>query len=391
MKSSVVLPFYAKLTFVLVGIIAMGYLAILGQQILSPLLFSLLFSILLLPLANFLEIRLKFPRSVSAFVSVFLLVASIFGLIYLLGSQLTSLASDWPLLKHQVLTSITELHEWIDATFHINTAEQVNYMNDATSKMLNASTAVIGATVLSLSSVMLFLVFVLIYTFFLLFHRGMLIKFMVAVFPKEYSALVYEISSQVKAIIMKYLVGLFLQACVVAIITCVVFVLLNVKYPLLLGLITGIFNVIPYIGIFSALLLGTLISFASAGASHALLVAVAIIVIHMVDSNYIMPKVVGSKVQLNPLIVVLGVVLGEMVWGISGMVLSIPILAIFKIIFDRVETLNAWGILLGDEEHVIIAEKVIELPAEGSHKFESDKIEQNPGQANTIDPRQKLN
>jgi predicted PurR-regulated permease PerM len=80
-------------------------------------------------------------------------------------------------------------------------------------------------------------------------------------------------------------------------------------------------------------------------------VTIAIICIHLADSNFLMPKIVGSQVKINPLIVILGVIIGEMLWGISGMFLSIPYLAIAKVIFDRAEGLQPWGILLGEEEH----------------------------------------
>ncbi|MGV8877392.1 MAG: AI-2E family transporter [Sphingobacteriaceae bacterium] len=360
MRSAITLPFYARLALVLICIITIGYLAILGHQILSPLLFSLLFAILLLPLANFFEGKCKLPRSLSTILSIIIMVCAIFLILYLITSQLSALANDWPLLKQQVNNAIVSLHEWIDHTFHINTAKQVDYMNDASNKILNASTTFIGATVLSISSIMLFLVFILIYTFFMLLYRRLLIRFLVTVFPEEYKSVVYDIAEQVKSIIKKYLIGLMLQACLVAGISCGVFAILGVKYALLLGLITGIFNIIPYIGIFTALLLSTTITFATAGLSHALFVGLAIVIIHLVDSNIMMPKIVGSKVKINPLIIVLGVVIGEMMWGISGMILSIPVLAILKIVFDSMQTTRPWGILLGDEEEPALTVKPVQ-------------------------------
>ncbi|WP_256464378.1 AI-2E family transporter [Mucilaginibacter sp. SMC90] len=79
-------------------------------------------------------------------------------------------------------------------------------------------------------------------------------------------------------------------------------------------------------------------------------VIITMVVTHLIDSNILLPLVVGSKVRINALITVLGVIIGEMVWGIPGMFLSIPVIAVLKIIFDRVESLKAWGIILGDEE-----------------------------------------
>ena len=108
----------------------------------------------------------------------------------------------------------------------------------------------------------------------------------------------------------------------------------------------------PYIGIFIALLIGALITFATSGISHVLFIVIAIVVIHAIDGNIIMPRVVGSKVKINSLIVIIGLVIGEMLWGIAGMFLTIPVLAILKIIFDRVEGLQSWGFLMGEDDEV---------------------------------------
>jgi len=97
--------------------------------------------------------------------------------------------------------------------------------------------------------------------------------------------------------------------------------------------------------------LNVLITLATTDGKHAFFVAIAVICIHAFDSNLLMPKIVGARVKLNPLIVIIGVIVGEMLFGISGMFLSIPYLAIAKVIFDRVEGMQPWGILLGEEEH----------------------------------------
>lgn len=130
----------------------------------------------------------------------------------------------------------------------------------------------------------------------------------------------------------------------------VIFFILGVKYVIVLAVITGVFNLIPYIGIFSALIFSVSVTFATSDSKHALFVAISIICIHLLDSNFIGPKIVGSHVKINPFLIILGVVTGEMLWGIPGMFLSIPLLAISKVIFDRVDGLKALGILLGEEE-----------------------------------------
>jgi predicted PurR-regulated permease PerM len=162
--------------------------------------------------------------------------------------------------------------------------------------------------------------------------------------------LIAEIITEIKHIIRSYIVGLFVEMVIVSVTAIIIFLLLGIKYAFLLGLIVGVFNVIPYVGIFTALFVGVMVTIATYDPSHALYVAISIVCIHLVDSNFLMPKIVGSHVKINPFIVVIGVVLGEMIWGVPGMFLAIPYLAIAKVIFDRIDSLQPWGILLGEEE-----------------------------------------
>ena len=344
-------PFYHKLAAVLVILVLLGYLVIEGKELLSPLIFSCLFSILLLPLAGFMERRLRFKRGLASILSVLMLLGTVSLIVYVIAVQLSSLSDDWPQFKMQLNSSFTNLQHWVSDTFHIKVSKQLAYANTAMGKLLDSGTTVLGGTILSLSSFLLFLVFTFIYTFFFLNYRRLIRTFLVHVFLEENALVVNDIIEKVQQILRKYIIGLFFEMCIVAAVVCIAFWMLGIKYAMLLGLITGLFNIIPYIGIFTAMLLSVLITFATgAAAGKLLLVITSILITHLVDSNILLPVIVGSKVKINPLITVLGVVLGEMIWGISGMFLSIPVIAVLKIIFDRVESLKSWGILLGEEE-----------------------------------------
>ncbi|GAA4308216.1 AI-2E family transporter [Compostibacter hankyongensis] len=344
-----VLPFYAKLAFVLVSLLITGYLAIIGKEIISPLLFAFLFSILLLPLANFFERRWYFPRSLSALLCVLLLAAAICAVLLLIGSELVSLMKDWPRFKAQLINSVHDIQAWIQVQFHLNLEKQRDLVQNATSNMVSTSPSVIGRTLLSLSSQIILFIFMLVYVFFLLFYRHLLVRFLAAVFHPRHSTTVYEVVRQTKYIIKRYVVGLFFQLCIVAALTTAVFWIAGIPYAGLLGIFTGLLNVIPYVGIFVALFLSMFITFSSAAAGKLLLVVIAVLVIHFLDSNVIRPRIVGSQVRVNALISVLGVIVGEVIWGVAGMFLSIPIIAIAKIVFDRVEELRPWGLILGEE------------------------------------------
>ena len=251
------------------------------------------------------------------------------------------------MLKSQVGQSLNDLSGWVQQAFHINASKQMTYVHDTTKKIVASGTGVLGQTFGAISSLMLFYVFILIFTFFILLYRSLLIRFIVWVFSDDYSHIVYDIVENIQSILRQYILGLLLEMLVVASLACTAFWIIGIKYAVLLGLIAGVFNLIPYIGIFTALLLSSLITFATGALKEAASVAISVLIIHAVDANFLLPTIVGSKVKLNALVTFLGIILGEMIWGLSGMFLSIPTLAILKIIFDRVETLKPWGFLLG--------------------------------------------
>lgn len=345
------LPFYLKLAAVLFSLIAMVWIVIIAKEILSPVIFSCLFSILLLPFAAFLENKFRMPRSAASMLAVLSLLACIGGLLYVIGSQVSDLASDWPQFQDQLHKTQNDLMDWIRSSFHVTRHKQLTFVTNTTNKVVASGGSVVGATLLSLSGMLLFLVFTFIYTFFFLLYRKLIMRFLESVFEEDNKKVVHDIIEKVQFMIRKYITGLLIEMAIVAIVVSVTFMALGVKYAILLGLITGLFNIIPYIGIFTALVLSAAVTFATSPEQITVIyVVITLVVTHLIDSNVLLPLVVGSKVRINALITVLGVIIGEMIWGIPGMFLSIPVIAVLKIIFDRVESLKAWGIILGDEE-----------------------------------------
>ncbi len=351
LKTFTNLPFYIKLACVLFSLIAIGYLVIIAKEILSPIIFSCLFSILLLPVAQFFEFKLRFSRSAAAMVSVILLLIFIGAVIYVIGSQIADLAKEWPDFQAQIKRSLWEFRGWVQDNFHVTRGKQLRVVNTATDKVLSPDTATVGATVLSVSGMLLFLVFTFIYSFLFLLYRSLIMKFLESVFLKENNATVHAIVEQVQYIIRKYIIGILIQMAIMSTVISVAFSVMGVKYAILLGLLAGVFNVVPYIGILTVLVISAIVSLGtSPDSSQAVWVMSTVVIMHLVDSNVVLPLVVGSKVRINAFMTILGVVVGEMIWGIPGMFLSIPVIAVLKIIFDQVESLQPWGIILGDEE-----------------------------------------
>jgi putative permease len=350
MLKKISLPFFVKLACTLISILALGVLAYLGQTILVPLILGLLLTMLLLPVSQFLEQKLKFPRAIGALTSILLFLAALTGLFTLLGTQMTTLANEWPAFSEQIMEAFRDLQIWVAHKFGINTQDQMAYINDTLSNSLGVGTSIIGKTIFVISAQVVIIFFVFLYTFFLLLYRTHILSFFIKLFNNKHKNTVIEVANKIQRIVKKYIIGLMLQMLIVTTLTFIAFTLIGMKYSFFLALITGIFNVIPYIGLFIAILLSAILAFASATSTTVLLVIVALVVIHLIDSNYVIPKVIGSKVKINSLIAFLGLIIGEMIWGITGMFLSIPMIAIIKIVFDHIDELKPWGYLLGEEE-----------------------------------------
>ncbi len=136
---------------------------------------------------------------------------------------MSDLADDWPQFKMQLENSLSSLQHWIAVKFHINASKQLTFVKSATSNVLASGTAVVGVTIVSLSSILLFLVFTFIYTLFFLTYRRLIMHFLVSVFLEKNSLVVHEIIEQVQQILRKYIIGLFIEMCIVSVVVCVAF------------------------------------------------------------------------------------------------------------------------------------------------------------------------
>lgn len=344
------LPFLLKLALAVVSIIGIGYLIKLGQSILAPFFLAFLMAMLFLPLANFMERKLKFPRSVSTIVSVMIMLIILTGMIYFFGSQISSFSKDLPHLSKQFNLVFHNLQNWVSHTFNVKIDEQFDYLDQGLAKLVSSSGVILGFTFGVFSTSLGFLAFFILFFVFILNYRRILNNFIVNVFNEKHKASVQEVVSEVRIMTKRYIIGLCLQVIIVSVLATTVLTILGVKYAILLGVLTGLLNVIPYIGIAISLLISCFIAFATGTVSTCVYVAIGYVIVHAIDGNIVLPFVVGSKVKINALFSFIGILLGEHLWGISGMFLCIPAIAIIKIIFERVDGLKPWGKLLGEEE-----------------------------------------
>lgn len=342
-------PFYQRLSLTLLGLAIITYAIHIGQAILIPLAFAIVIAILLLPVVGFLE-RKKVPRVIANIISILIAITFLGGIIYFLSSQIRSFLQDLPSIKQHLQDHLRTIQAWIGKTFHMSYSEQNTLMKDAGEKIKTTGSGMLGDTVLSLTQAILLLVIMPVYIFLILYYRDMIRMFLVKVFKDEHEPRVMEVLKESRAIVQGYMIGLIIEMGIITAINSAGFLVLGIRYAIFLGVLAAILNMIPYIGMLIASIFCVLITLTNSTEIRDIIGVVAVLtVVQFIDNNIIMPKVVSSKVKINALITILGVLVGGAVAGIAGMFLSIPAIAILKVIFDRVEELKPWGMLLGDE------------------------------------------
>lgn len=338
-------PFYFKTTVILFGLVLFTYSLAILRDILVPFSFALVIAILLNPLVN--KFQSKGVGKIFAIIFSMLIALLILGgIMYFISSQVVGLSDNFPILKDKFYELLKQLQTWVNSNFGISIAKQVNLINEA----LNSSKALLGQT-LGTAVTTLMIVFILpVYIFLLLFYKTLLLNFLYESFAEKNSTQVADILKQTKSAIQSYMIGLLIEALIVAAMNSTALLILGVKYAVLLGLIGALLNMLPYIGGIIAIALPILMATVTkTGYSTQLGIIIAYIIIQFIDNNFLIPKIVSSKVQINALVSILIVLLGGALWGVAGMFLSIPFVAILKIICDRVDGMKPLGKLLGDE------------------------------------------
>ena len=337
-------PFYLKSTIILFGLILVVYVFAQLADILVPLAFAAFLAILLNPLSNRFE-KLGVPKIFSILLAILIAALAVAGVLYFLSTQIAQFSESLPMLKEKFGLITNDLKQWVASTFNMPISKQDKMIKDAVDTM----PAMLGKTLGGLLGVLAIVFLLPVYIFLMLYYKTLILNFLYEVFAEENSKQVGEVLKETKTAIQSYIVGLLIEMIIVAAMNSTALILLGVKYGLLIGVIGAILNLIPYLGGIVAIALPVIMATVTKdGYTTQLAVIGAYAVIQFIDNNILVPRIVSSKVQINALISIIIVLLGNALWGVAGMFLSIPFVAVLKIIFDHIDTLKPWGKLLGD-------------------------------------------
>lgn len=343
------LPYSIRLCSKLLLVILIAFITVQCQVILVPLYFSALLSILLLPLAIAFE-KIKIPKALASLVAVLIAMLVIGFTIYLLSAQIITFLNDVPAIKKHLAEHYTTLQLWIEQRFYISTSQQKTILNNATSDAGGSGMIYVKQTFFTLAQTVVFIIFVFIYSFLILFYRHNIKKFILAVFSPPDKKSINDVLTGTKQVVRNYMTGLVIEIIIISTSNSIVLMIIGVKYAVFLGLFTGILNIMPFIGIYTGIIFTALVTLTtSASMNQIVWIIIGLLSVHFVDSNFLMPKIIGSRVKINALMTILGAIAGGLLLGFPGVFLALPTIAILKIIFDKIEIMKPWGMLLGDD------------------------------------------
>lgn len=342
------LPFFAKASLFFIGMYAIISMLYIGQGIIVPFIFAIIISIVLHPVVNFF-VGKKINRILAIFITLILTILFIATLGAFIFSQAMGFSESWPKMVDKFMDIFNQTISLASGYFDIS-PEKINaWVAKSESELINNSTNTIGQTLVNVGSGLVVLFIIPVYIFMLLFYHPLLIEFFRRVFGASLRSEVSQIISQIKTVIQRYLTGLAIEAVIIATLNSVSLLILGIQYAILIGIIGALVNVIPYIGGIVAVALPMIIALATKTSPWFAFYVLAIYyVIQMIDNHYIIPFIVASKVKINALVSIIAVLAFGALWGLPGMFLSIPLIAIIKVIFDHIEPLKPWGFLLGD-------------------------------------------
>ena len=353
------MPFYAKMTMLLLGIFVFFAILYIGQSILLPLVFATIIAIVLHPVVNLL-VRFKFNRLLAIIIVLTLTFILIGAFATLIFSQVSRFSDSLPTLIEKFTTTLNDIIVYASGYYDIDPDKIHNWVSKTQSELMDSSTAAIGQTLSLLSGVLIAVFLVPVYVFLILFYEPLLLDFIRKLFGEDHKSQVSAVVSQTKTVIQRYLVGLVIEVFIIAIMETTALFLLGIPYAFLIGILGALLNTIPYIGGLVAVALPMMVALISdTPAMMPVYILIIYYVIQLIDNNLIVPTIVASKVKINALFSIIVVIAGNALWGVPGMFLAIPMLAIVKVIFDHVEPLKPWGFLLGDTMPSILIIKPI--------------------------------
>lgn len=350
-----------KATFFLLFIILFLFALIQARGFLYPLAIAVLFAYLLYPMAIFLE-KNGIPRIIAILLSIVVAIVVIIFVISIISNQIQVFFDDFPALRQRTLNNLENLAKDIEESFGVSTREQKNWVKERINSLFTSGGAVIKPAFEATAGTIVAIGLQPVFVFFLLYYRDKFREFILRLAPDRVHRKTEKIINEVSFVTKRYMGGILIVVLILCFLNSLGLSIVGLDYAIVLGIISAFFNFIPYFGT----LIGGIVPFTFAlltmeSPKYAAGVVIHFLIVQFLENNILTPNIVGGNVKLNPFITILTIMTGGMIWGIPGMFISVPFLAMFKIVCDHVDQLKPFSYLLGTEgteEHAVTLTKI---------------------------------
>lgn len=338
------LPKIQKIAFTLVIIVLGVFILYVGDFIFVPLLWGTFFAFLLYPITNWLESK-RIPRAVAIWVTIVVMAALVGLIFYLLINQVLQLILEVPNLKVAFQEKISRYLADFSEIFGIS-SESASGGQFLTFERINSGILETGKSLVLIGIIPL-------YIFLLLYYKDFFIEFLKRISGARFESVQFWVNDSGE-VIKSYIVGMIFVTFIVSCMAGLLFYSIGVKFYLLFAVFIAVMNLIPYVGVLiSSFLVVFYVLLTTDSVFYPLFTLFMLWVMQGMENNIITPFVVGTKVKVNALAVVLAILAGGALWGVSGMILFIPLVGVLKITLDRIPGLAPYGYLLGDNVPVL--------------------------------------
>ena len=320
-----------------------------GKPFLVPIAFAGILAMLLLPVCSWLQ-KKGVNKAMATVLSIFLLVGLFTGVFAFLGWQISNLAKDAGKIKQQATEKYQQAQQYISEQLNVSPEKQKQMLKEQ-QKSSGGKSGFVSGIIGGLGGIVTNAMLVLVYIFLFLYFREHLKRFVIRLVPDQEEAKAVKVVNNIQQVAQQYLSGMSQMIVGLWIMYGIGFSIVGVKHALFFAVLCGMLEIIPFVGNLVGNLL-TLVMAVSQGGGTNMIIGILIVygLVQFIQSYILEPLVVGAEVNINPLFTIVGLVAGELVWGIPGMVIAIPLLGMLKIVFDHVEPLKPFGELIGEEK-----------------------------------------
>src|SRR5690606_9846837 len=301
--------------------------------------------------------RLKLPRAVASIISVTVATLVVSGIIYFIVNQVIVIGKNGEDISKNFVNIYDSIQTFVEDKFGVEPGALTNRLREEGQNFLSNAGTYLSAAFSSAGGTLANAILVLLYIFFFLYYRDFFKEFFIKVHRSFKPAEVLGTLREIYEVIQSYLLGMVMVMGIVAILNTAGLLVLGIQYAWFFGTLAALLILIPYIGIAIGSIIPALFALATMDSYwYALGVIIWFQVVQFLEGNFITPNIVGGKVSLNPLVAIMSLLLGGMLFGLAGLILALPLVASIKILLTLSESTEPFSFVIGEPEkyHVTV-------------------------------------